>query len=408
MKTKWIWLAALIAGGTIFTTSNAAVAAGNRFLFIVETSSSTSNLEHGGRQAAFDLIYTGVYDQMRAGDTFGLWTYNQMVSAGVYPIQKWTPEKTLELASNAGQFLKNQPYEKEGQLANALKQVMSLVRSVKDVNIFIISDPSSRPDDVIGPGYTTVYKQKAEEARAKKKPLVTTIIAKSGSISNWFVNVAGESIHLPKFAIPEHVMPTNNPAPLAKAAPKPRPVRAPIIMKGTPPSAELSSGPTQTTAQTNQSLSRPSTTSERGHTGTPANASASTALNPEQHPNKEVGSSTPGAQAAKVSAREQIPTMPYTEPSRQGEAKSGSATATPPSAAVQRSPVKAEPAGPSIETSTELNAFVTSPPERSFSPRLMIIIGGSLLVLAAILTLVFVNHLRRPARASFISRSMER
>src|SRR5437899_608166 len=156
MKTFCKWMAVVVTIAGLFSPAQAAPNKhpdGNRFLFVVETSSSSSRLEHGGRQAAFDLIYTGVNGQMHAGDTFGLWTFNELVLAGVYPMQTWTPEN-MELATSAGQFLKLQRYHKKGQLANVLKQVMSLVRSVKDVNVFIVSNPATRPDEAgLGASY---------------------------------------------------------------------------------------------------------------------------------------------------------------------------------------------------------------------------------------------------------------
>src|SRR5467141_3701397 len=117
MKATWSSLIAVILISAVFNTVEATTnnpSDGNRFLFIVETSSGSSRLEYGGRQAAFDLIYTGVSAQMHAGDTFGLWTFNEGVFAGVYPMQIWTPDN-IELATSAGQFLKQQRYEKKGK-----------------------------------------------------------------------------------------------------------------------------------------------------------------------------------------------------------------------------------------------------------------------------------------------------
>src|SRR6266404_1615327 len=136
MKTKWTWLLALVSVGTVFNPARAAidnVPDGNRFLFVVETSLASSRLEHGGRQAAFDLIYSGIYGQMRSGDTFGLWTFHETVFAGVYAVQTWTPESNLELATRAGQFLRSQHYDRTARLSIALKHAVGMIRTVNDV-----------------------------------------------------------------------------------------------------------------------------------------------------------------------------------------------------------------------------------------------------------------------------------
>src|SRR6478736_4591254 len=79
---------------------------GAKFLFIVDTSSTMNRYEHLGRQTVFDLIFSGVSTQMLSGDTFGLWTFNEEVSAGAFPMQVWQADQNLELATRVGVFLK--------------------------------------------------------------------------------------------------------------------------------------------------------------------------------------------------------------------------------------------------------------------------------------------------------------
>src|SRR3954463_2838580 len=157
MKTPWIGLIGLacLAGSTGRSEAPPPNPVdGNRFLFVVETSAATARLAHGGRQAVFDLIFTGIAGQMKPGDTFGLWTFNDKVSAGVYPMQLWDPDNNMELATSVGQFLRAQKYQNKGRLDLAVKQIMPVARTVQDLNIFIISDPATHlPDDPLEQGY---------------------------------------------------------------------------------------------------------------------------------------------------------------------------------------------------------------------------------------------------------------
>src|SRR5215204_2115263 len=113
---------------------------GNRFLFILETSAAMNGLEHGGRQAIFDLIYSAVDGRMRNGDTYGIWTFSDQPYIGFYPMQIWDGQRNLEHASSAGRFLKIQKYEKGGNLTNLLQQVQAVLRVAKDLNVFIVTD----------------------------------------------------------------------------------------------------------------------------------------------------------------------------------------------------------------------------------------------------------------------------
>src|SRR4051794_29776573 len=132
-------------GNSALAATNVAKATqGNRYLIVVDTSTAMSKLEHGGRQTVFDVIFSGIDGRMRAGDSFGVWTFNDKVSAGVFPIQEWDPDKKLDLASHVGTFLKEQPYGRKPLLDSALATTMSLVRTVKDLNIVVVCSGDAR------------------------------------------------------------------------------------------------------------------------------------------------------------------------------------------------------------------------------------------------------------------------
>src|SRR3954463_7212557 len=85
------WTLAAAGTNAVKTAAQPDQSIGNRFLFVVETSPGMARLDHGGRQAVVDLIYTGIAGQMRKGDTFAIWNFNDQVFAGAYPMQIWRP-----------------------------------------------------------------------------------------------------------------------------------------------------------------------------------------------------------------------------------------------------------------------------------------------------------------------------
>ncbi len=181
---------------------------GSRFLLVVDTSSSMERMGHESRQAVFDLIYYGVDQQMRPGDTCGLWTFNKETSAGVFPMQVWDPDKTLELASRASLFLKAQPYEHKAQITPLVSKLLAVISAVQDVNIFIISDGET---PVFGlPAEQEInaeYSKRSKEARRNKSPIITTLIMRKGDLAGWSVTFAGEPIALPERPPPGSLKP---------------------------------------------------------------------------------------------------------------------------------------------------------------------------------------------------------
>src|SRR5713101_2218975 len=211
---------------------------GNRFLFVVATSQSMERFDHSGRQAVFDLIYCGIDSQMRAGDTYGVWTFSDQTRAGVFPLQVWNPKATLQLASRTGLFLQAQKYGNGARLDRVMAKLLPLIRSVKDVNVLIISDGESRLkgtpfDDRIN----STCQKISFDARRAKKPLVTTLAARNGKIIGGSVVIAGEPIKLPGSVALAQTAPTSEMKPPVPPATPPAPKIITFLKKPGPISA---------------------------------------------------------------------------------------------------------------------------------------------------------------------------
>lgn len=202
---------------------------GNRFLFIVDTSSSMKRIEEAGRPVAYDLIYSGIEQRMQPGDTFGLWTFSDDIKGGVFPVQEWSPEKSGALATEVSNFLKEQMTRRASRLDNAITNVERLVKSVRDVDIVIVTCAATRLKmDDSWAMLTQGWKARVDEAKKNNKPLIVTLAGRGGQIRQATVALPGERLQL---AAP----PDRKAAPMAKGEPKVqpfKPTREPIILRG--------------------------------------------------------------------------------------------------------------------------------------------------------------------------------
>jgi len=420
-----------------------APADGNRFLFVVATSQSMERFEHSGRQAVFDLIYSGIDSQMRAGDTYGVWTFSDQIHAGVFPLQVWNPKATLPLASRVGLFLEAQKYGKGARLDRVMAKLLPLIRSVKDVNVLIIADGESRLkgtpfDDRINSACQKI----GFNARRAKKPLVTTLAARNGKIISGSVVIAGEPVNLPGLVALAQTAPTAETKPSVPPAAPPTPkvitfLKKPVPISPTPkaeetatvpspvepaatktasvpgeqppPQATQSAPATSATAleavppspTTKTASSGPSTDSAAGETQTgkssgPASSSASTPVltkpSPGNHPNGQaVGTpSTAGRQFAR-GARAATP-RPAFDP-------------------VPTTVAAREPMATTNQAASKLSsplAAVTVPSLLSISPRGMLLVGAVLLLAGLGLLALIIRCARVAPQPSVITRSLER
>jgi len=403
-----------------------------RFLFVVDTSASMKRLDAANRQALFDLIYHGLNGRMLAGDSYGIWTFDDNLYAGEFPMQTWNPEKNLELASRAATFLKSRRYKGESRFEPVVDKLMSVIRAVKDVNILIISGgdtplAGTAVDETVNASYTA----RADEGRRAKKPFVTTLVARDASIVNGLVTIAGEAIALPERPAPLRIAKagastsrpagsnstrTNTAATSASASaasvpPAVPPKRGPsviIIKKST------NRGPEDISSMVPPNEAKPTTSGDSLSNVPPV------VLQPEARPIAQAKPSEELAltQNAEVNQVALPPTSFERTPANDREAVASSELVPPPVARLtpvssllaNAIPVAArEPSASTNLAPTKPSALtaVAVTPGPILQPRTMVIIGAGLFIAALSVLILTVKHYRTVPQSSFISRSMD-
>jgi hypothetical protein len=395
---QWMVLVTAMAAPTKAPKPNP-TPSGNRFLFILETSTAMSRLEHGGRQAVFDLIYSGLDGRMRKGDTYGLWTFNENVYAGFYPMQFWDGHNQLGHASAAGRFLKTQKYERKANLTNVVKQLQAVLRVAKDLNVFIITTEkvslTGTPfDDEINAAYRT----NATDVHRTTSPLITTLIARKGQFTAATVTLAGDTITLAE--LPPR---TNDSAQLTATLA----ARATNEASPQKPLGEILS--------LNDVTAAPPTTK-------PTNLTFLAAYNtPAKPPAEETNivraapNDLPETNIVVAPPELVTPIVSETPPN---VATAITATATPPSVVSTPIVATSETAGrpeplpaivpAQIEVSARTPGDIAKPRAPWVGGNLMLIAGGAFVGLSLLAAVVFIRRMRARSEPSFISLGMDR
>jgi hypothetical protein len=211
---------------------------GSRFLFILDTSASMKSISEAERQALFDLLFSGMDGYMRTGDTIGVWTFSDEVSAGKFPMQIWDSDHPVEVASRATKFLRGQEFAGNNQVEELMSKLTSVIRAVTNLNIIILSDGDTKMlGTPVDADINAAYATRGKERKAAKKPFVTSLIVQDGRIARGAVTLPGESIQLPqraaaKLAVKAVPAATNTPSPRATVAPIPPKPRADAVPAG--------------------------------------------------------------------------------------------------------------------------------------------------------------------------------
>jgi hypothetical protein len=358
---------------------------GNRFLFILETSSGMTQLEHGGRQAIFDLIHSGVDGRMQAGDTYGIWPFNEQVYSGLVPMQTWDPQKRLDHASAIGRYLRTHKYEKDGNFEVLVKQIQAVVRGAKDVNILVVTDGNTA---FAGTPFDKTINAAFETNRAlvhvAKKPLVVTFVAREGELKAACVTPAGDKIDLAEFtrvtnALPETVQaPTEPLASQVTRAPNAAPVdmsRA-LIMRG-PKSTNTGAAVTMPPAAT--------TVTHEPVAATTNEAPSTTAAEPAKAP------TTTGVTVASAPA-------PAASETRNVQAPEPLPSFVPAQVKASARTVQAPISVIAPPTGNRTSAW----------PNFLLLIGGACVGASAIGAFFFLRKVRNAKEPSFISQGLDR
>jgi hypothetical protein len=218
---------ALISGA--FPLAGGAAGPSGRYLVIVDTSRSMRHRSKAMLQTVQELLSSGMEGELSGGETLGLWTFNQDLHTGRFPLQVWAPEEQQAIARRALDFLKAQGFDNQPSLDKVIPALEEVVKGSELITVILISAGDAKMrgtpfDEPINDYYARWY----GEQRKGQVPLVTVLRARDGKMTGWSVRPAAGPIEFPPWPPPE--------APLARTEP-PAPAPAPVPVPAPAPQA---------------------------------------------------------------------------------------------------------------------------------------------------------------------------
>ncbi|HTV43418.1 MAG TPA: hypothetical protein VMF08_22840 [Candidatus Sulfotelmatobacter sp.] len=233
---------ALLAGLVLVPTLRAQVSTppvANRVLLIFDTSSAMKKRLPAEEKAIRQLFAITLNGHLHQGDTVGVWTFNQDLHIGQFPLQEWTDDKIATLPDEIVGFLKQQHYTKETSFDGLLPTLNQVVRGSPRLTTLIFCDGNGTVKDIPGiDAINTTFKQHYRQMEKARVPFVIVLRSQFGPAGfgryvGCTINSA-DSINIPQFP-PMPVPPAPTPAPVQEPPPPPPPLPplAPMIIVGT-------------------------------------------------------------------------------------------------------------------------------------------------------------------------------
>ena len=325
----------------------------DRLLVILDISSNMQRRSENMQRIIGQIFSSGFGGQVRRGDTIGMWTFNDSLHTGEFPLQRWSPQAARQITSLAAQFAQNQRYSKLSTFPPVMAQLTNVIADSDRITVILLSDGSALPAGTpFDAEIAATFRLNADEQRRQAMPFVTVLRAVKGEFVGFKVSMPPWPIEYPAFP-PEPTIaapqPTN--APTAKTE-NPKPI-APV----------QTNGPTSESVETNHP--------------TPIITNQPVVVETKLTPPETVTNPSPTVATSLPSPATNTTKAP--PPSR----------TNPPTAIAPATPLP------------------ISKPERD-SSTIPIIVGGIALVGLGILCLALLQRSRRPKRVSLITRSMNK
>ena len=221
----WLSLGSLAAQATTNSVAATNSTPEDRILVIVETSSAMQKRTENVQKLVGEMFSSGLGGDMRSGDTVGMWTFNDELQTGQFPLQRWTKATRQRVAVTMVQFLQQQRFEKTARPAVFWEALTNIVANSERITVVIVSSGSEPVkgtpfDESIAQNYL-----KNDEAQRKAKmPFVTILRAYQGKFVSFSVCLPPWPMELPDY--PKE----------ARRAPEPAAAKpAPVVAKPTAP-----------------------------------------------------------------------------------------------------------------------------------------------------------------------------
>ena len=240
----------------------------SRFLLVFDTSSDMKKRVPAVQKTLNELLLTSMSGQLHSGDSIGIWTFDQNLRTGEFPLQSWNPNNAAAIASTITKFIGKQRYAKTTSFQALQPLLNEVVQNSERLTVLVFCDGeapmSGTPFD---DGINQLFQQKQAEQKQALEPVVVLLRSQLGKYAACTVNFPPEPVSLPQFPpLPQPPPPpklTNTAPP-----PPPQPVGEPIILIGKKVETNL------------PPVTNPPPTNEPAATGNPTNAPAAPPTNP--------------------------------------------------------------------------------------------------------------------------------
>ena len=206
----------------------------NRFLFIFDTSAEMKPRLDATEMALKTMLVTSMGGRLHSGDSMGVWTFNEDLQTGQYPLLIWNADNAATITSNLLVFVGRQHFTKSTRLESLQPLLNQVMQGSERLSVFVFCDGEGKvtgtPFDA---AINQLLAQKSAEQKKARQPFIILLRSQLGTYIGCTVTLSPLPVNYPQF--PPLPAPPTPPAPKPVYVPPPAPVvmAPPLFITGT-------------------------------------------------------------------------------------------------------------------------------------------------------------------------------
>jgi hypothetical protein len=171
-----------------------------RFLLVFDTSSDMKKRVDAVQKTLDTMMATSMGGQLHSGDSVGVWTFDQDLHMGEFPLQSWNPDNAATIAAAIGKFVGRQRYVKSTRFGALQPLLNQIVANSERLTVLIFCDGeaefSGTPFD---DGINGIFQQKMEEQKNARQPFVIVLRSQLGRYVACNLGLPPAPVNIPEF-----------------------------------------------------------------------------------------------------------------------------------------------------------------------------------------------------------------
>lgn len=172
----------------------------SRFLFIFSTSAEMKNRLKLTQSELDQLLAFGIKGEMHPNDTLGVWTFDQELRTGKFPMMAWSPENAATIADEITKFVREQRFSKTNNFGRLMPVLDQVIETSPRLTVLIFCDGEN---DIVGTPYddgiNRIFRERRPIMKKSRQPFVIVMRTQLGKYVGCTINFPPGMVNVPPF-----------------------------------------------------------------------------------------------------------------------------------------------------------------------------------------------------------------